>query len=64
MEEQQKLVKEIRETLALASQKVETLKEFGDVELSIEIGSDAKTVSFNKIKILEFEVKAISKKVF
>lgn len=64
MEEQQKLVKEIRETLASVSQKVEALKEFGDVELSLEIGSDTKTVSLNKIKMVEFEVKAISKKSF
>ena len=58
MSRTKELIDEIRENLRLVAAKVETLKEEEGLDLSIEIGTNSKTVEFNKVKHFESKVKA------
>ena len=58
MEKAKQLVEEIRENLRLAQVKVEALQNEG-VKLSVEVGTNSKTVKFEDVSVLEFNVKAI-----
>jgi len=58
MSRAKELIDEIRENLRLVTVKVETLKGEEGLDLSIEIGTNLKTVEFTKVKHFEAKVKA------
>ena len=57
MERAKKLVEEIRENCRLIQTKVEALQSEG-VELTVAVGTNSKTVEFNKVEVLEINIKA------
>lgn len=57
MERAKQLVADIRENLRLAQVKVEALQSEG-VKLSVEVGTNSKTVKFEDVSVLEFNIKA------
>jgi hypothetical protein len=57
MEDIKELVQDLRSHLALVNDKIKTLADL-EVTISIEIGTNVKTVNFENISFLECEVKA------
>jgi hypothetical protein len=59
MERAKGLIEEIRENFRLIKVKVEALKEEEDIELNISVGTNVKTVDFNKVTELDITITAI-----
>lgn len=57
MEEEKKLIEDIRSSFAMIKDRVEALKDLG-VDLTIEVGANSKTVTFEKVTVFEMNVKA------
>lgn len=57
MEKEKEIMKRIKENLKFLSHDIETLAE-SDVNITIQVGTNHKTVEFKEVKTLEVEVKA------
>jgi hypothetical protein len=57
MEQEKNLLQDIRSSFAMIKDRVDALKDLG-VDLTIEVGANSKTVTFEKVTVFEMNVKA------
>lgn len=57
MEEEKNLLQDIRSSFAMIKDRVEALKDLG-VDLTIVVGANSKTVTFDRVTVFELNVKA------